>query len=143
MKAIVYFVLIAIFAIPSMAQDATAPITDELRWFLTTVQVQSSLEDAQDVARTQTIKNTIVLATLYRDKIDLSRSISALRKIHGQASSEKDRRLALAALQAIGTDLAREYVTLNATPEQYEEGRLVIASVLNDYYLAYTENTTL
>ena len=129
------FTFATLLAIPTLAQDAQlAP--DEVRWTLATVQVKVSLKNDQEAVKTQTLKNAIVLATLFRDKVDLSCTVRAISDVYENTTSASHRLLALAALQAIATRRAQDYVARNTTTEQSDEGRLVVASVLNDYYLA-------
>ncbi len=141
MKTLFAFALAALLALPVTAQERQQEISDDVKWTLVAAQIKVSLENDQDAVKTQTMKNAIVLATLYRDKVDLSGSVQALRKTHLNATSSNHRRLALAALQAIGTNRAQDHVARNATPEQYDESRLVVASVLNDYYVAHVRNS--
>ncbi len=114
---------------------------EEIRWSLVATQIKASLVDGQEDIKTQTLKNAIVFATLYRDKVDLSGSVSAIREVYQHSKMATNQRLALAALQAIGTSRAQDFVTRNTTPEEYDAGRLVVASVLNDFYLAHTAAT--
>ena len=142
MKTLFAFALGLILVAPVAAQDAQPEISDEVRWALAAAQINASLEDDNDAIKTQTLKNAIVLATLYRDKVDLSGSVRSIRTIHETSTSSNHRRLALAALQLIGTVRAQDYLVRHTTPEQFDEGRLVIASVLNDYYVNRTEKAT-
>ena len=141
MKTLVVFAFMAVIATPLVAQDTEPKITEETRWILTAVQMQNSLEEAHSVSLTQTLKNSIVLSTLYRDKVDLTRSIPTLQKIHANATNPVDRRLALSALQAIGTYRALDYVERHTTEEEFKQGRMLIASVVNDFYLAHTDRS--
>ena len=134
MKNLVAFALAFLLVAPVFAQDTPAETTDEVRWVLATAQLEQSLENPQDAIRSQTLKNAIVLATLYTDKVDLSGTARSICKIYRNASSKDHRNLALAALQAIGSTRAKDCTMRNTTPAQYEEGRLTVASVLNDFY---------
>lgn len=135
MKQLLAFCLLVLFAAPVLAQDSTPILADEtVRWNLAIAQLETSLDSEYQSVREQTLKNAIVLATLYRDKVDLAGQRSLLRKIYEESKSPKNRNLALALLQAIGSDRAQDFLARNATQAEYDEGRLTVASVLNDYY---------
>ena len=141
MKTLFALTLVALVASPAFAQEEQPVITEEIRWTLAVVQVKASLESETDAVKAQTLKNAIVMATLYRDKADLSRAVGAIRKVHESSKNASHQRLALAALQVIDTIRARDYVQRNTTPEQFDEGRMIVASVLNDYYLSQTTSS--
>ena len=126
------FLLVA----PTLAQDRNPVVMDEkIRWTLTAEQIRVSLESTNEAVKTQTLKNVIVLATLYRDKIDMADQLRALRTMYQESGSTDHSNLARAAMLAIGSYRAYDYVARNATAQEVEEGRLLMASVLNEYYL--------
>ena len=80
---------------------------------------------------------SVNFATLYRDKVDLGNAVGAIREVY-EEDGQANRKLALAALQAIGNNRTTTYLARHVTAEESEEGRVVMASVLNDFYLSRT-----
>lgn len=143
MKQLLAFCLLVLFAAPVLAQDSTPILSDEtVRWNLAIAQLETSLDSEYQSVREQTLKNAIVLATLYRDKVDLAGQRSLLNKIYEESKSPKNRKLALALLQAIGSDRAQDFLARNTTQAEFDEGRLTVASVLNDYYTNHQNPVT-
>ncbi len=135
MKKLLSLYLLVLFAVPVLAQDSTPMLADEtVRWNLVIAQLETSLDSEYQSVREQTLKNAIVLATLYRDKVDLADQRSLLRKVYEESKSSKNRKLSLALLQAIGGHRVQDFLARNATQAESDEGRLTVASVLNDYY---------
>lgn len=135
MKQLLAFCLLVLFAAPVLAQDSTPALANEtVRWNLAIAQLETSLDSEYQSVREQTLKNAIVLATLYRDKVDLAGQRSLLHKIYEESKSPKNRKLAVALLQAIGGNRAQDFLARNTTQAEFDEGRLTVASVLNDYY---------
>ena len=140
MKALAIFFMIACVIAPVAAQEPVTPAADErIRWILASEQIKESLESPHEALRTQTLKNAIVLATLYRDKIDMTDQVRAITAVYEQTRSSAHRKLALAALQAIGGNRAHDFLARNSTQAETDEGRLIVASVLNDYYTTRSE----
>lgn len=131
--------LLAGFAMPVLAQ-AQGSVTEfdrsDRQWELVAAQIASNLEMPNDNIRTQTLRNTIIFATLYRDKVDLRRRVPMLRSVYEQSESATQRKLALAALTAIGGSGASNYLARHVHAAEAEEGRLVVASVLNEFFLS-------
>ena len=135
MKKLVIFLLIVLCVPPVFAQEPKAPLEDEkVRWTLASEQIKVALDSPNELIRTQTLKNAIVMATLYRDKINMSVHTNLIRRTYEGSTSRAQRKLALATLQAIGGYRAYDYIERNASPAEFEEGRMVVASVLNDYF---------
>ena len=135
MKQLLAFCLLVLFAAPVLAQDSTPILADEtVRWNLAIAQLETSLDSEYESVCEQTLKNAIVLATLYRDKVDLAGKRSLLHRIYEESTLPKNRKLALALLQAIGSSRAQDFLARNATQAELDEGRLTVASVLNEYY---------
>ena len=143
MKQLLAFCLLVLFAAPVLAQDSTPILADEtVRWNLAIAQLETSLDSEYQSVREQTLKNAIVLATLYRDKVDLADQRSLLHKIYEESKSPKNRKLAVALLQAIGGNRAQDFLARNTTQAEFDEGRLTVASVLNDYYINHQNPVT-
>ncbi len=135
MKTLFAFCFSAILALPIFAQDVASVLEDDgIRWNLAAAQIESSLDSEYQSVREQTLKNAIVLATLYRDKFDLSDDGVLLRKIYKESESHQNHKLALALLHTIGGFRAQELLTRNQTQAESDEVRLVLVSVLNEYY---------
>ena len=140
MQKLAAFFLMLLIAAPVLAQDRPAAIDDEkVRWALVAEQIHASLESTNESIKTQTLKNVIVLATLYRDKVKSKHHFRHLCRVYEQSDSADHRKLALAALEAIGGYRALDYVLRNATSAEIEEGRQIVASVLSDYYISHTD----
>ncbi len=143
MKQLLAFCLLVLFAAPVLAQDSTPALANEtVRWNLAIAQLETSLDSEYQSVREQTLKNAIVLATLYRDKVDLAGQRSLLHKIYEESKSPKNRKLAVALLQAIGGNRAQDFLARNTTQAEFDEGRLTVASVLNDYYINHQNPVT-
>ena len=139
MKKLAVLLLIVCCVMPVFAQEpATPPADEKVRWTLASEQIKHSLDSPSELIRTQTLKNMIVMATLYRDKVDMTVHTKLIRKVYEESTSRAHRKLALAALQAIGGYRAYDYMERNAGPADLEEGRMVVASVLNEYYTSRT-----
>ena len=139
MKTYLACALMVLLGLPALAQaqDADA-YTEAQKWKLVTIQLVETLEMTIDDVKTQALKNAIIYATLYRDKVDLGSAVGALRKVYEEDNHRSHRKLALAALQAIGNNRTTTFLVRHVTDEESEEGRVVMASVLNDFYLART-----
>ena len=138
MKTIVAFAWVLLLGLPTLAQAQDVDsYTEAQQWRLAKAQLVQSLESPIDNVRTQALKNAIIFATLYRDKIDLGKAVGALREVYEEDGGAQSK-LALAALQAISNNRAAIYLARHVTAEETEEGRVVMASVLNDFYLART-----
>ncbi|MXW84218.1 MAG: hypothetical protein F4246_01405 [Rhodothermaceae bacterium] len=143
MKQLLAFSLLVLFAAPVLAQDSPPALANEtVRWNLAIAQLETSLDSEYQSVREQTLKNAIVLATLYRDKVDLAGQRSLLHKIYEESKSPKNRKLAVALLQAIGGNRAQDFLARNTTQAEFDEGRLTVASVLNDYYINHQNPVT-
>ncbi len=123
-----------LLSVPIFAQDAPSVLEDErIRWNLAAAQIEASLDSEYEFVRQQTLKNAIIIVTLYRDKIDLANQESLLNKIYNESESKNQRNLALALLQTIGGERAQDYMARHATQNESNEVRTVLASVLKDY----------
>jgi len=140
MKTLFSLCLGALLALPVFAQDvASLSHNDEIRWTLVTEQIKTSLDSEYQSVREQTLKNAIVIVTLYRDKIDLADERTLLRKIYAESESMQNRNLALALLHTIGGESVKQFLDQNSTDTEFEEVRMTLVSVLNDYYTNYRE----
>ncbi len=135
MKSIAILVLVLLFGLPiaAHAQDRLS-YTPETKWRYIELQLVETLESSVDGIRAQSLKNAVIYATLYRDQVDLSSAVSAIRTVYEDDERASNRKLALAALQAIGSEWAKAYVARHVPTAELEEGRLVMATVLTEYY---------
>ena len=126
--------LILLLGLPlvASAQEINS-YTEAQQWMLAEAQLVETLQSPVVGVRTQALKNAIVLATLYRDKVDLSSAVSAIEQVY-EDDNAATRKLALAALQAIGDRWAAAYLARHVPPVEMEESRALVASVLNEYY---------
>ncbi len=138
MRIIVAFAWVLLLGLPTLAQAQDVnTYTEAQQWRLAEVQLAQSLESPIENVRAQALKNAIIFATLYRDKVDLGNAVGAIRAVY-EEDGRANRKLALAALQAIGNNRATTYLARHVTAEESEESRIVMASVLNDFYLLRT-----
>ena len=135
MKSIAMLVLVLLLGLPlaAHAQDRLF-YTPETKWRYIELQLVETLESSVDGIRTQSLKNAVIFATLYRDQVDLSRAVSAIRTVYEDDERASNRKLALAALQAIGSEWAKDYVARHVPKAEVEESRLLMATVLTEYY---------
>ncbi len=135
MKSIAMLVLVLLLGLPIAAHaQGRVSYTPETKWRYIELQLVETLESSVDGVRTQSLKNAVIYATLYRDQVDLSSAVSAIRTVYEDDAS--NRKLALAALQAIGSEWAKDYVVRHVAKAEIEESRLVMATVLTEYYAA-------
>lgn len=139
-KQLTTLVLVLLLAAPAIAQDRrsdapqTVPlITEAEQWTLNRLQLVESLKSPITLVRTQSLKNAIVFATLYRDKINMNGAVGPIEEVFQADPDMANRKLALAALQAIGTSRARFYLA-HATPAEFDAGRALMVSVLSEFY---------
>ena len=138
MRTIVALALMLLLGLPTLVQaQKVESYTETEQWRLAEVQLAQSLESPIENVRTQALKNAIIFATLYRDKADLGNAVGVIREVYKE-DGRVNRKLALAALQAIGNNRAITFLARYVTAEESEEGRIVMASVLNDFYLSRT-----
>jgi len=123
----------ATFAIVPFVQAQSVHENEEVIWQLAAKQVMLSLESEYDLVRTQTLKNVIVFSALYRDQIDLRPVVKPIAKIASDDVSAQNRSLALAALRAIDSIRARQYLAELQGIDENAYRRLV-ATVLSEYY---------
>ena len=121
-------------AVQAQSQEsAGSAYESDAVWQLASKQVVMSLDSEYDRVRGQTLKNVIVFSTLYRDKVDLGPAVGAIAAIARNDESSENRRLAMAALQAIGSFRARQHLAeLKGISD--DEYRLLVATVINEYY---------
>ncbi len=138
MRIIVAFAWVLLLGLPTLAQAQDVnSYTEAQQWRLAEVQLVQSLESPIENVRAQALRNAIIFSTLYRDKVDLGNAVGAIRALY-EDDGRANRKLALAALQAIGNNRATTYLARHVTAEESEESRFVMASVLNDFYLSRT-----
>ncbi len=142
MRTIVALALMLLLGLPTLVQaQKVESYTEAEQWRLAEMQLAQSLESPIDNVRKQALKNAIIFATLYRDKIDLSKTVGVIREVY-EEDGQTNHKLALAALQAIGNYRTTTFLARYVTAEESEESRVVMASVLNDFYLARTSATS-
>ncbi len=144
MKTVLTLSLLIILAITVAVPSTLAQANDSQRsnvpsydsdvfWQLASKQVVLSLASEYGHVRAQTLKNAIVFSTLYRDKVDLGAAVGPIASIAANDDSGEHRRLAMAALQAIGSFRAKQHLAeLKGIPDN--EYRLLVATVINEYY---------
>ncbi len=135
MKSIAMLVLVLLLGLPiaAHAQDRVS-YTPETKWRYIERQLVETLESSVDGIRTQSLKNAVIYATFYRDQVDLSSAVRAIRTVYEDDERASNRKLALAALQAIGSEWTRYYVVRHVAKAEIEESRLVMATVLTEYF---------
>lgn len=129
------FLLLLSLAAPALAQSKAedSPVRDHY-WTLVSAQLGASLGAADAAVQPQALKNAIVFATLYRDKIRMQHHVRVLRGVADSSPSQANRQLAIAALQAIGSGRAVEYLARSVSEAEAEAGRKLITSVLSELY---------
>lgn len=133
MKRILACIAIAALAITPIAEAQSIDMEGEdLVWELAAKQVVVSLDSDYAHVRSQTLKNVIVFSTLYREQVDLRPAVKFIAKVAKHDVSDQNRRLALAALQSVGTIRAKQHLAALQGIDE-DEYRTVIASVLSEY----------
>lgn len=142
MRIIVAFAWVLLLGFPTLAQaQDVKSYTEAQQWRLAEVQLVQSLESPIENVRAQALRNAIIFATLYRDKVYLGNAVGAIRALY-EDEGWVNRKLALAALQAVGNNRATTYLARHVTAEESEESRFVMASVLSDFYVSRTGAAT-
>ena len=125
--------LLIAMCLPTAAEAHTDDGHSPEVWKLIEKQALINLNSPHKRVRTQAYKNVIMLASLYRDKVDLEPVakdlIATLRE-----GPRSDRELALAALQAVGGQRAERYIARNVTEEEKRRCRERIAAVLHEQH---------
>lgn len=138
MKTLFLFAVVLLVAAPTFAQNRQVVLEDTpIKWILNEEQLETALDSDITGVRMQSLENAIIFATLYRDKMSLSSVVDDIQDIYENDESRTNRKLAMAALQAIGTRKANTYLTRYVSPQETIEARTIVASVLNDYYEEY------
>ena len=135
MKQLTILALVAMFIIPAAAQsshDQAGP--GDQHWTLISAQLGESLKSSDEAVKTQALKNAVIFATLYRDKITMQDHFGSLRDVYEDSDNQMNQGLALAAIQVIGGGIALDYLSRNVDVEETEQARLLVASILNEYY---------
>lgn len=126
----------------AVAQDqsrAPEPYGEHTFRQLVTTQLTRSLDSPLDMVRAQTLKNAVVFGTLYRDKADLSQAVPKIAQLAEADDNLQNRRLAIAALKAIGSARATRHLT--RLDEMHEdEYRDLVAGIISEYYEQHREN---
>lgn len=140
MKTVITLSLAVILAVAAAGPTAQAQSRAESEaydsgafWQLASKQVVQSLGSEHSHVRGQTLKNVIVFSTLYRDKVDLGAAVNVIATIAGNDDSREHRRLATAALQAIGSFRAKQHLA-ELTGIADDEYRILVAAVIMEYY---------
>ncbi len=135
MKHLTVIALALMLAIPAAAQSSQEHAgPGDHYWTLISVQLGNSLRAADEAVKTQALKNAVIFATLYRDKISITDHLRELSNIYEHSESYTNRNLALAAMQANGNGFAFDYLSRHVSPDETDQARLLVASVLNEYY---------
>lgn len=127
------FIALVISFTPAMQAQSVEMQPQEVIWQLAAKQVVVSLQSDYAHVRSQTLKNVIVFSTLYRDRMDLESTVKSIASAAEHDSDDQNRRLALAALQSIGSFRAKQALA-DLKGIEDAEYRTVVASVLNEYY---------
>ena len=137
MKTYLALALMVLLGLPALAQaQKIDSYTEAQKWKLARIQLVETLESPVEGIREQSLKNAIIFATLYRDKVDLGGAVSAISEVYENDNRRVNRKLALAALQAIGDYRATDYLAHHVEEAETEEGRALVATVLSEYYVA-------
>ncbi len=137
MKTYLALALMVLLGLPALAQaQEIDSYTEAQKWKLARIQLVETLESPVEGIREQSLKNAIIFATLYRDKVDLGGAVSAISEVYENDNRRVNRKLALAALQAIGDYRATDYLARHVEEAETEEGRALVATVLSEYYVA-------
>lgn len=131
---------LALIAALSLAPQAEAQTTHSTRIVQKFEQQSIDLlghSSDRDVDQTpkvdQTLKNVVFFSTFYRDKMKrLGQIAEAVIARHQRSTSNTEKDLALAALQAIGRPRAVRYVSRHASPDEKRRLRRLVAAVLGE-----------
>ena len=120
MRIIVAFAWVLLLGFPTLAQAQDVnSYTEAQQWRLAEVQLVQSLESPIENVRAHALRNAIIFSTLYRDKVDLGNAVGTIRALY-EDEGRVNRKLALAALQAIGNNRAATYLARHVTAEESE-----------------------
>ncbi len=131
------FALVLVTTVPAAHGQPRAtkvvPYGEQTFRHLMSVQLERSLDSPLAMVRAQTLKNALVFSTIYRDRIDLNSAVAKIAKIAKSDENAQNRRLAVAALRAIGSHKANRHLS-ELVPMQEDEYRSLVAGVISEYF---------
>lgn len=135
-----FFVLLTVLLISTVPEStaqlqsqSAEPYGEHTFRHLASVQLERSLDSPLAMVRAQTLKNALVFSTLYRDQVDLTDAVPKIAEIAEHDDTMQNRRLALAALRAIGSSTANRYLSRLGEMDE-KEYRTLVAGVISEYY---------
>lgn len=111
------------------------PYGDHTFRHLISVQLERSLDSPLAMVRAQTLKNAVVFSTIYRDRADLNGAVTKIAELAKGDENVQNRRLAVAALRAIGSSRANRHLD-DLEPMHEDEYRSLVAGVISEYFEA-------
>lgn len=133
MKRIASVLLIAVFAIPALAQPSSYENRSANWWRALEYQIIQSLDSEHADIKVQQLQNIITFNTFYRDRLDVSAAVPMITQIHRASKDAHVRALAVAALQSIDTVESRSYVNKKVHQDEIEDSRDAMMSVLSSF----------
>ena len=128
------FALALTITLPAAAQDKPYDHKPAEWWSNLEAQLADNLNSPIDQVRAQSIRHIIFFAANYSEKAEFSDSVPGLLGIYDNDGNEKFRVLALAAIDAIGSGPAMEYLAQRIDQEESERVQRMMVALLSHYY---------
>lgn len=133
MKRVVMFSLLLMLAVPAMSQSEVSRHDSPEWWENVSKQNIKLLESPITGMRAQALKNSIYLSKFHAEQISFDAAVRPIIRVYERDTDPTVRKLALAALESIGSNRARNYIATHVPGEKAQETHELIAAVLNEY----------
>lgn len=128
------FALALTIALPAAAQTKPYDHKPAEWWSNLEAQLADNLDSPIDQVRAQSIRHIIFFSANYAEKARFNDAVPALLGIYDYDGNEKFRVLALAAIDAIGSGPAMEYLAQRVEQEESQRVQRMMVALLSNYY---------
>ncbi|MEM1125904.1 MAG: hypothetical protein AAGI71_04580 [Bacteroidota bacterium] len=97
-------------------------------------QLTESINSPVEQVKVQTIRHIIFFSANHSDKVNLDGTVPVLLRMYDGSADEKHRVLALAAIDAIGSNSAMEYLAQQVETERSEKVQRMMVAMLNNHF---------
>ncbi|HET6566653.1 MAG TPA: hypothetical protein VFG50_01730 [Rhodothermales bacterium] len=133
MKRLLLLSLTLLITLPAFSQSPKYPYGSDGWWRNVSNQTITILSSPVPSVRTQALKNCIYYVTYHPDRITLEKAVKPIIKLHQRDSDPYVRKLAVAALEAIGDMSAKRYLAMAVSPDEARASHQLIVEVLDEF----------
>lgn len=126
--------------VPTITLASPSADRDQLWWSNLNQQLNTSMDSPVEAILTQTMQHIVFFGTYHRDKVNFNPTVPKLLYLYEYHSDEAMRTLALAALHAVGDEIAMERLMFLVEDEPSERLRMLTRRALSDYQKQKTPN---